>query len=246
MDSLKLLIIRHGDPDYSIDSLTEKGWREAEYLAERLEPIRGAHCYVSPLGRAKATASCTLKRVDWQVEECPWLREFLVPVWRPDSQDRQQIPWDWLPQDWTREARFFLPDQWHEPEAFQEGGVEQAYGQVTGCFDALLERHGYRREGLLYRAVRANNDILVFFCHFGVECVLLSHLLHVSPMVLWQGTCAAPSSVTEVVTEERRPGLASFRISTFGDTSHLYCHAEPPSPAGRFCECYRNEGERRD
>ena len=33
---MKLLIIRHGDPDYEIDSLTEKGWREAEYLAEML------------------------------------------------------------------------------------------------------------------------------------------------------------------------------------------------------------------
>ena len=25
---MKLLIVRHGDPDYTIDSLTEKGWRE--------------------------------------------------------------------------------------------------------------------------------------------------------------------------------------------------------------------------
>ena len=33
---MRLLIIRHGDPDYSIDSLTEKGWREAELLKDRL------------------------------------------------------------------------------------------------------------------------------------------------------------------------------------------------------------------
>ena len=33
---MKILIVRHGDPDYSIDSLTEKGWSEAEYLSERL------------------------------------------------------------------------------------------------------------------------------------------------------------------------------------------------------------------
>ena len=26
---MKLLIVRHGDPDYSIDSLTPKGWRGA-------------------------------------------------------------------------------------------------------------------------------------------------------------------------------------------------------------------------
>ena len=24
---MELLIIRHGDPDYTIDSLTEKGWK---------------------------------------------------------------------------------------------------------------------------------------------------------------------------------------------------------------------------
>ena len=33
---MELLIIRHGDPDYTIDSLTEKGWKEAEYLSEKL------------------------------------------------------------------------------------------------------------------------------------------------------------------------------------------------------------------
>ena len=31
---MKLVIVRHGDPDYSIDSLTEKGWKEVEYLSE--------------------------------------------------------------------------------------------------------------------------------------------------------------------------------------------------------------------
>ena len=33
---MKLLIIRHGDPYYEIDSLTQKGWKEAEYLSEKL------------------------------------------------------------------------------------------------------------------------------------------------------------------------------------------------------------------
>ena len=30
---MQFLIIRHGDPDYVHDSLTEKGFREAELLA---------------------------------------------------------------------------------------------------------------------------------------------------------------------------------------------------------------------
>ena len=36
---MKLLIVRHGDPDYTIDSLTEKGWREARYLAQKLSKL---------------------------------------------------------------------------------------------------------------------------------------------------------------------------------------------------------------
>ena len=33
---MRILIVRHGDPDYEIDSLTEKGWVEAGHLSERL------------------------------------------------------------------------------------------------------------------------------------------------------------------------------------------------------------------
>ena len=36
---MKLLIVRHGDPDYTIDSLTEKGWREARYLSQKLSKL---------------------------------------------------------------------------------------------------------------------------------------------------------------------------------------------------------------
>ena len=36
---MKILLIRHGDPDYTIDSLTEKGQKEAQLLAERIAPM---------------------------------------------------------------------------------------------------------------------------------------------------------------------------------------------------------------
>ena len=34
---MRLLFIRHGDPDYEHDSLTPKGEREAELLADKME-----------------------------------------------------------------------------------------------------------------------------------------------------------------------------------------------------------------
>ena len=73
---MRLLIVRHGDPDYDRDSLTEKGWREAEYLSQKLKDIQVKEFYVSPLGRARDTASCTLEKLGRQGVECEWLQEF--------------------------------------------------------------------------------------------------------------------------------------------------------------------------
>lgn len=243
---MKLLIVRHGDPDYSIDSLTEKGWREAEYLSERLEKVPARAYYVSPLGRAKDTASLTLKKVNRTATVCDWLREFPPTIKRPDGGGADTIVWDWLPLDWMPNEQFYRRDEWLENDIIKAGHVPEAYAYVTSSLDALLEEHGYKREGSFYRALAPHNDTIIFFCHFGLECVLLSHLLNISPMQLWHGTAAAPTSVTTVVTEERRPGIASFRMSAFGDISHLYIHGEEPSFSARFRECYTNEDERLD
>ena len=159
--------------------------------------------------------------------------------------------WDWLPEDWTKVPSFYDKDAWSDHTLLKEGTTEHGdiraeYDWVIGEFDKLLERHGYRREGQIYRAEQANDDTIVLFCHFGMECVLLSHLLGISPMVLWHGFCAAPTSVTTLYTEERRKGIASFRMAAFGDTSHLYVADESPAFAARFCECYDHTDERHD
>lgn len=243
---MRLLIIRHGDPDYEKDSLTKKGWREAELLAERLAKLEIKDFYVSPLGRAKDTASLTLKKMNRTAAECEWLREFSPAIHRPDVTDRTKVAWDWLPEDWTKEEAFFRRDLWSTQKVMQEGNVGPEYERVVRHFDELLAEHGYVREGDIYRVERANRDTLAFFCHFGLECVLLSHLMNVSPMMLWHHFCAAPSSVTTLYTEERRKGTASFRAAGFGDISHLYAGGEEPAFAARFCETYDCAEERHD
>lgn len=112
---MKILIVRHGDPDYSIDSLTEKGWKEAEYLSERLAKLDVREFYVSPLGRAKDTASFTLEKMNRKAIECEWLREFAPRIIRPDKKE-ESIAWDWLPKDWSRQENFYKYDHWTESE----------------------------------------------------------------------------------------------------------------------------------
>lgn len=242
---MKLLIVRHADPDYSIDSLTETGWIEAELLAERLKKLDVKAFYVSPLGRAKDTASLTLKAMGREAEECQWLREFKARAKKP-YESGENIAWDWIPQSWMDDALCYDPDHWMESPRFQGTRVGEEYRWVTDELDRLIASHGYVREGNYYRAVAPHEETIVLFCHFGLESVLLSHLLHVSPMVMWHGTCAAPASVTTVVTEERREGIAAFRVTAFGDTSHLYAAGREPSFAARFRETYANTTQRRD
>ena len=100
----------------SLSNISKKGWREAELLADRMSKETIDYFYVSPLGRARDTASCTLKKTGRTAEVCPWLREFEAPIWRPDVKDHRKIPWDWMPADWTGDDRAYRRDQWFEME----------------------------------------------------------------------------------------------------------------------------------
>ncbi len=242
---MKILIVRHGDPDYSIDSLTTTGWEEAALLVPRLEKLDIKAFYVSPLGRAQDTASLTLKAMGREAETLPWLREFDYGLIKPGD-DHITPTWDWLPEIWTGDPRNFDRNAWMDAEVMVRHQVPEHIRWVYEGLDALLARHGYVRDGELYRAVAANEDTIVLFCHFGLECILLSRLLNMPLMALWHGTFAAPASVTTLNTEERRKGIAYFRMSAFGDTSHLYVAGQEPSFSGRFCETYDNMDQPHD
>ena len=73
---MTIYLIRHADPDYAHDTLTAKGWREAELLSKRLRGISNAFYYVSPLGRAQDTVSLALKAAHTNAVTLPWLHEF--------------------------------------------------------------------------------------------------------------------------------------------------------------------------
>lgn len=238
---MKLLIVRHGDPDYSIDGLTEKGKREAELLADRLCREKIAKVYCSTLGRAKLTIKPTLDRLGIEMELCPWLREFNYTSVSFPYLDEPDCAWDVLPEFMNAHPEMYLPDSWRNVDVIKASGVPDAYDEVCRALDEALASHGYRRSGANYIAERPSHDTVVLVCHFGLASVLLSHLINCSPYSLWQHTCLAPTSVTTFYTEERRDGVASFRAQSIGDVSHLYAGNEPVAFAARFCECFTDD-----
>lgn len=239
---MNLIFIRHGDPDYSIDSLTEKGWREAELLSARTTRWEVKEFYCSPLGRAKDTASLTLNKLNRTAIIHDWLKEFYVPVKDPET-GNDRIPWDFMPKYWTRLPELYHKDTWLSASVMQSGDVETEFEKVKNGIDAVLAEHGYKRTGNYYQVVKGNHDTLVFFCHLGVQFAILSHLLGIPAPLLWQGCFVAPTSVTVLTSEERVEGDAYFRLRTLGDCSHLYTCREPYSRSGFFREQFSDEAD---
>ena len=52
-----LYIVRHGDPDYANDCLTERGKLQAEAVGRRIFDAGVNVIYSSPMGRARQTAA---------------------------------------------------------------------------------------------------------------------------------------------------------------------------------------------
>ena len=70
---MRILMIRHGDPDYEHDSLTENGKMEAQLLTERMKREKADDFYVSPLGRARRTAAPSLAVLEADACVLDWL-----------------------------------------------------------------------------------------------------------------------------------------------------------------------------
>lgn len=256
---MRILMIRHGDPDYEHDSLTEIGKKEAELLAETAEDLRMGDCFVSPLGRARETASYSLEKLNCSAKTLDWLREFPAKLDINGSEELQRaypdtkkkdgiyaprIVWDMVPSYYLTHPEYTDREGWRTSEVAKRSDIVPLYDKVTASFDELLAGYGYIREGMFYRVERAATDTITFFCHFGLSCVLLSHLMNISPFSLWHGTVLAPTSVTEIATEERERGIAMFRAQRIGDVHHLLAGKRTPSFSARFCETYDNREQR--
>ena len=228
---MKIYIIRHGDPDYSIDSLTEKGWREAEALSKRLVKLEIDDFYCSPLGRARDTSKPTLEKLGKEAEILNWLREFAGEIKSPFT-NKKRISWDLPPYLWGNEEKYYTLDKWNDTELMKSGNVDKIYKETTDGIDSLLGRYGWKRENMLYRG--GEDKAIALFCHFGMGITVLSYILGISPVVAQNNFFLAPTSVTTLVTETDSKGYSHFRATGVGDISHLYIENEPMSESGLY------------
>ncbi len=234
---MRLILIRHGDPDYVNDGLTEKGKREAELLSERVKNWKVTDFYCSPLGRAKATAAPSMQKMNRTYTVLDWAQEFFYLI--DDGKGGKRIPWDFYPHEWAEEEANFRKNEWVRTPVMQTGNIEARYRAVCEGIDELFGKYGLKRSGNYYRAERHTDDTVVIFCHYGLSMILLSHLLNISAQALLHGLFMAPTSVTTLNTEERFGDEVYFRAQTVGDTRHLFAGGEEISSSGYFAPIFQ-------
>ena len=149
---MRLIFIRHGDPDYKKDNLTEKGKREAALLAERVCKWQNiTEFYTSPLGRAKATAKPAMDKLGRKPKEYFWLQEFHYKTKYPkdffikELAGKETMCWDFVPEVFYSDKTHFDCDKWADSEIMKAGKIKKHYEEVCNGIDGVLAEYGYIR-----------------------------------------------------------------------------------------------------
>ena len=235
---MKIIIIRHAEPDYPNNTLTPQGFIEAEALGKHYDASMFDDIYSSSLPRALLTAQAVVKG-EKEIHVVDWLIEFVHRVKVGDN-DRH-LNWDFKPSFLKDHPEVYDNRDYLDCETLKTGNLKEEYEKVINEFDKVIEKHGYKKNGDFYDVIDGNTKTIVFFCHLGMMSVLLSRLLNIPYTALAQFMCCLPTGVTTVVSEEREKGIAQFRILRYGDLSHLEMENIEPSFAARFCEIYDSD-----
>lgn len=218
-----LYIIRHGDPDYTTDSLTERGKLQAEAVGKRIFDSKIDRIFSSPMGRARQTAepACRLLNLPMNIEE--WSHEIederLTPF--PDGK-RKSITM--LQNTYFREnGNIDLPyDKAFECTGINQSEMKKAVRFIEKNGNDFLERLGYKEENGVYRILRNNEEKVALFCHAAFSRAWLSVLLHIPLHIMWSSFSYTHTGVTVIEFKNNKNGYTAPKCLCFSDMSHLY------------------------
>ena len=220
-----LYIVRHGEPDYVTDTLTEAGRAQAEAVGARLACSGIDAIHASPMGRAVETAEPLSKRLGLPVKIEPWAHEV-------GEESRTMFP------DGVPKSVSYIPAEHLLSEEFRRMNSAEALASVPGLcgsgyaercrfitegLDEMLASYGYRRtpEGF-YEPVAPNDKHIALFCHCAMTRVLFSHLTNIPIQYVAASFLPHFTNVTLFYFDEAAAAPTQARLISYGDIGHLY------------------------
>ena len=218
---MKIIFVRHGHPDYSTDSLTEEGHKQAEAAAARLAEAGITRIVSSTSGRAYQTAEHTAKRLGLPIEAYDFMRE--VGWNTPNATDEEKAyfhPWRAGERLQKEYGSLLLPD-YDTLDVWHDRPIEAHCRRVITGFDEWMAKMGYQREGAGYRAVAPNDEVVALFSHGGSSTVVMAHLLGLPPFFMF-GHCPLAFTAFSAFTFTGAPGERIFiKCGSFNDAYHI-------------------------
>ena len=222
---MRLIFVRHGEPDYQNDCLTENGRIQAHHTAERLKNENITAVYSSPMGRAVETAAYTAKMHGLNVNVLDFMHEI---DWGDVNKNALENKLEYDGHPWmlgfkllAEFPRFVGSADWSRHHFFKDNICLEYYKKISQSFDEFLASFGLiRKDGLYYYQIPCN-DTVALFAHGGSGAVMFSHVLNLPfPFVL----TTMPYGVCSVSVVDFTPQLEKIvvpRLELFNDMTHL-------------------------
>ena len=214
---MRIVFVRHGEPDYENDCLTAEGRRQAAAAAERLAGEGISKIYASPLGRAAETAAYTARRLKLPVVTLDYMREI---SWGGPGIPLEGHPWT-LADRMIEEGFDFYARDWREHPYFKGNAATRYYEMIAAEIDAFLAGHGYRREGGRFLCLGGKDETIALFSHGGSGACALARVL--SLPFPWVAS-VMPYDFTSVIIVEfpvREGEYVRARLELFNDSAHI-------------------------
>ena len=230
-----LFYIRHGDPIYAPDQLTELGHLQAEAVAKRLALYGVDRIYSSTSTRALQTATPTSHLLKKPITQLHWCLEHLAGKdYYFNSEVFEHEGWCFqLPEFqemFCREDVQALGKQWFTHPCFAQyrEQFQHGYERVQGELDAFLADLGYEhdREHNYYHAIRPNEDRIALFAHQGFGTLFMSCLLDI-PYPLYATHFDMGHSGMTVIEFSNNHENVVPQVLQLSNDSHLYREGLP-------------------
>ena len=228
---MKLIMIRHGEPDYENDCLTERGHLQAEAVAEKLLRYGITSVYASSKGRAVQTAEHFAQKAGLPVTQLDFIREYgyVRREFKGDPEILEQCQIVRRGREYYQDGRDILQGDFSDfyPWSGEKSYIREKCEAIGAGLDEWLATLGYEREGLYYRCTRENEDTVALFSHGNSGRAAVSHLLHLHPVY---GYALLRWSVTgiSVFQFKSEPGELVFpALRTWNDHSHIIGLTDP-------------------
>ncbi|MBQ7124885.1 MAG: histidine phosphatase family protein [Clostridia bacterium] len=219
-----LFYVRHGDPIYSPDSLTEQGFLQAEALVERMKVCKPEKIYASSSERAILTAKPTADYFGYDIEILDWCNEgkvgveFTYPI--SETQGR------WFFQDaetvslFNTDEIYNLGEEWWRHPKFEKTRAGAGVERIRRETDAFMKSLGYTRKGKGFMAEDVKLDRVALFAHQGFGKAFLSSLLDIPYPLFCTRFDMGHSGIT--VVELGKEGFTVPKILQLSNDSHIF------------------------